>query len=416
MNRGKAEDPALATGGSDGIWTAILLSHAVPFIAEQTTCGATAELFQADRSLQGAIVTDAKGRPVALADRATFLLHFSQRYGRDLYGRRPVTHLADRRPLLVPLDTDLETLNNLIAQHKPEALHRGFVLVDASGRATGLGLGIDVIRLTAEEMARTLERLRTTQRDLIQSEKMAALGGLVAGVAHEINTPLGVAVTAATAFAHDTDLLVGAYRDGSLRRPQLEDYVNSATEAVGFILGNLTRAADLVQSFKQVAVDQTSDQVRYFDLGDYLEEVLRSLQPQLRRLPHRLEMDLAPGLMVERAPGAVAQIVTNLVMNTVIHAFAGRPDGGTIMVGLRGLADPPGWVELSVSDNGNGIDAATLPRIFDPFFTTRRDAGGTGLGLHLVFNLVSQRLGGRIDVQSQVGEGTRFIVTFPQRG
>lgn len=409
-------DHAPGRGITDTAWTAARLCCPVPSVPEQTRCGSVAELFQADPTLPGVIVADSSGRPMALADRATFLLHFSQRYGRDLYARRPVTHLADRQPLLVPLDTGLSALNALIAEQKPDALHRGFILVDSGGRAVGLGQGIDVMRLTAEEMARTLDRLRTTQRDLIQAEKMAALGGLVAGVAHEINTPLGVAVTAATAFAQDTERFATAYRDGSLRRSLLEDYVASATEAMGFVLGNITRAADLVQSFKQVAVDQTTDQVRRFDLGDYLGEVLRSLQPQLRRLPHRLETDLAEGLEVDCTPGAIAQIVTNLVMNALTHAFTGTDSAGTIRVHLRAIENPADWAELSVMDDGRGIDAATLPRIFDPFFTTRRDAGGTGLGLHLVYNLVTQRLGGRIDVESRVGQGTRFIVRFPRRG
>jgi signal transduction histidine kinase len=225
-----------------------------------------------------------------------------------------------------------------------------------------------------------------------------------------------VAVTAVSAFAQETGRFRDAYRAGTLRRADLEDYVDSAAEASGFILGNITRAAELVQGFKQVAVDQSTDMPRTFDLGDYVGEVLRSLQPKLRRTAHRLETVLPGGLLVDSAPGAIAQIVTNLVMNALTHAFTGRDDGGTIRVQLRPAESPADWAELSVADDGNGIDAATLPRIFDPFFTTRRDAGGTGLGLHLVFNLVTQRLGGRIDVESRVGEGTCFTVRFPRRG
>ncbi|WP_165772217.1 sensor histidine kinase [Niveispirillum lacus] len=415
MDRHTVEAPASDQAAADAVWTAARLCRPAPSVVERTSCGAVAELFQADPDLPGVIVLDSTERPLALADRATFLLHFSQRYGRDLYARRPVIHLADRHPLLVALHTGLSDLNILIAERKPDALHRGFVLVDPDGRAVGLGQGIDVMRLTAEEMARTLERLRATQRDLIQSEKMAALGGLVAGVAHEINTPLGVAVTAATAFAQDTERFSKAYRDGTLRRSDLQDYVASAGEAMGFVLGNITRAADLVHSFKQVAVDQTTDQRRRFDLGDYLGEVLRSLQPQLRRLPHRLDADLVEGQVVESAPGAIAQIVTNLVMNALTHAFTGQGRAGTICVSLCPAPGTPGWVQLSVTDDGQGIEAAILPRIFDPFFTTRREAGGTGLGLHLVYNLVTQRLGGRIDVESRVGQGTRFTVAFPRR-
>jgi len=398
----------------EAAWTAARLCHAVPAAGPDTPCGDIAEQFQRQPDLPGIMVLDDTGRPVGLADRTSFLLHFSQRYGRDLYARRPVLHLADRDPLLVPLDTSLSDLNRLIAEQRPDALHRGFILVDGAGLGMGLGLGVDVMRLTAEQMALALDRLRKTQRELIQAEKMAALGGLVAGVAHEINTPLGVAVTAASAFAQDTERFAGVYRGGALKRSDLEDYVASASEAMGFVLGNISRAADLVQAFKQVAVDQTTDQIRRFNLGDYLGEVLRNLLPQFRRLPHRLETALDPDLVVSSAPGAIAQIVTNLVMNALTHAFAGQDRPGTIEVSLGAASDQPGWVELSVSDNGAGIDAATLPRIFDPFFTTRRDAGGTGLGLHLVYNLVTQRLAGRIDVTSEPGQGTRFTVGFPR--
>lgn len=401
-------------------WTAQRLLLRAPAVSPRAACAEVAELFQTDAKLQALVVLDEEGcRPLALADRSTFLLHFAQRYGRDLYAKRPVLHLADRHPLVVPLETSLASLSDRIAEEKPEALHRGFILVEGNGHYAGIGLGVELMRLTAEQMAVTLERLQVTQRDLIQSEKMAALGGLVAGVAHEINTPLGVAVTAVSAFAQETRQFQAAYRAGTLKRSDLEDYVASATEATGFIIGNIGRAADLVQAFKQVAVDQTTDMPRHFDLGDYVGEVLRSLQPQLRRGRHRVDADLPTGLLVDSAPGAVAQIVTNLVMNALTHAFpeAGG-EAGTIRLTIERVAVPDmasDLVRLTVADDGTGIPEAVLPQIFDPFFTTRRDAGGTGLGLHVVYNLVTQRLGGRIQVDSQVGSGTRFTILFPQR-
>lgn len=401
-------------------WTAQRLLLRAPAVSPRATCAEVAELFQTDAKLQALVVLDEEGRrPLALADRNTFLLHFAQRYGRDLYAKRPVLHLADRHPLIVPLETRLATLSDRIAEEKPEALHRGFILIDPAGHYAGIGLGVEVMRLTAEQMALTLDRLQATQRDLIESEKMAALGGLVAGVAHEINTPLGVAVTAVTAFAQETRQFQAAYRAGTLKRSDLEEYVASATEATGFILGNIGRAADLVQAFKQVAVDQTTDMPRRFDLGDYVGEVLRSLQPQLRRSRHRVVSDMPAGLMVDSAPGAVAQIVTNLVMNALTHAFPETGgEGGTIRLAIEQVAVPDlpsDLIRLKVTDDGTGIPQDILPRIFDPFFTTRREAGGTGLGLHVVYNLVTQRLGGRIQVDSQPGQGTCFTILFPQR-
>lgn len=394
-------------------WTAErLLRKALP-VRASASCGDVAELFQCDPGLAALAVVGEDGRTaIGLADRNTFLLHFAQRYGRELYTKRPVLHLADRSPLLVPLDTPISALGEQISTHRPDALHRGFVLLSPNGHYAGIGLGIDVMRLTAEQMTLTLERLQNTQRELIQREKMAALGGLVAGVAHEINTPLGVAVTAVSAFAQETARFRQAYRDGTLRRPDLEDYVSSAGEAADFIQGNLSRAADLVQSFKKVAVDQTNDLPRQFDLGDYITEVLRSLQPRLRRSVHTVIPELPRGIVVDSAPGAIAQIITNLVMNALIHAFGDAP--GIITISLSQGASPD-LLMLTIGDDGRGISASDLPYIFDPFFTTRRDQGGTGLGLHVVYNLVTQRLGGRIDVASTPGQGTRFIITFPLR-
>jgi signal transduction histidine kinase len=395
-------------------FTARRLLHAAPYVGTRATCGQVAQMFQDDPSLPAIVILADEERriPAGLADRSTFLLHFAQRYGRDLYAKRPVLHLGDRQPLLVPLDADLAEISDRIGREKPDALHRGFILVDEAGAYAGIGLGIDVMRLTAERTALALEQLRETQRELIQSEKMAALGGLVAGVAHEINTPLGVAVTAVTAFAQETEKFRAAYQSGKLRRTDLEEYVQSAGEALGFVQGNITRAADLVQAFKQVAVDQTSDLPRHFDLGDYVGEVLRSLVPRLRRSPHWLDTYLPPGVLVYSAPGAFAQIITNLVMNALTHAFDTEPG----IIAIR-LTDGPGpdQLQLSISDNGCGIPQSDLPHIFDPFFTTRRDQGGTGLGLHVVYNLVTQRLRGRIEVESKPGQGTSFLINFPRR-
>ncbi len=390
------------------------LLQEAPWVGTEATCGQVAQMFQDDPTLPAIVVLADKGAriPAGLADRNTFLLHFAQRYGRDLYTKRPVLHLGDRRPLLVSLEADLAEISDRISQEKPDALHRGFILVDEAGAYAGIGLGIDVMRLTAERTAQALEQLRSTQRELIQSEKMAALGGLVAGVAHEINTPLGVAVTAVTAFAQETQKFREAYQSGKLRRNDLEEYVQSAGEALGFVQGNITRAADLVQAFKQVAVDQTSDLPRQFDLGEYVGEVLRSLVPRLRRSPHWLDTYLPTGVQVYSAPGAIAQIITNLVMNALTHAFG--PQQGVIAIRLSD-GPHPDLLQLSISDDGCGIPADDLPHIFDPFFTTKRDQGGTGLGLHVVYNLVTQRLRGRIEVESAPGKGTRFQVTFPRQ-
>jgi C4-dicarboxylate-specific signal transduction histidine kinase len=252
-------------------------------------------------------------------------------------------------------------------------------------------------------------RLREAQAQLVQSEKLASLGGLVAGVAHEINTPIGVSVTAASTLENRTQRMRDDYAAGKLTRPELERYAEVAIEASAIILKNLQRAADLIHSFKQVAVDQSSGERRRFGLRAYIDEVLLSLAPRLKKTPHRIEIDCDEKLGVDTLPGALAQILTNLVSNSLLHAFPdGRPGVIRIQAGIE-----RGQVHLRFSDDGVGVPPENVPRIFDPFFTTRRGLGGSGLGLHIVYNLATQMLRGSIRVESQPGAGTDFHLRFP---
>ena len=258
------------------------------------------------------------------------------------------------------------------------------------------------------ETQRALEQLTVAQDQLVQSEKLASLGGLVAGVAHEINTPVGVGVTAASHLHEEVRAMKRAAATGALTRSQFEAYLNGFEQGSDIILLNLQRAADLIRSFKQVAVDQSSDHKRRVNLKAYIDEVLLSLHPKLKGTGHKLSIDCPPGIEIETVPGALSQILTNLVMNALTHAFEpGRP--GHMRLGVLQIA---GCTEITFSDDGRGIPEEHLPRIFDPFFTTRRGQGGTGLGLHIVFNLVHQTLGGRITVASEPGRGTVFTMTF----
>lgn len=260
-----------------------------------------------------------------------------------------------------------------------------------------------------QETQATLEELRRTQDRLVQSEKMASLGVLVAGVAHEINTPVGIAVTAASHLLERITALSAAVADGSLKRSQLLDTLATSRASAEMVMTHLGRAAGLIQSFKQVAVDQSSPDRREIDLDIYLHELAESLAPRLKPTPHRLELLCLPGLRITTVPGALSQVVSNLVLNSLIHAY-GEGEAGT----LRLLVErEDGGVFLSYADDGRGIAAEVLPKIFDPFFTTRRSAGGSGLGLHVVYNLVTQTLGGRITVESEPGRGTRFLIHLP---
>lgn len=254
-----------------------------------------------------------------------------------------------------------------------------------------------------------LTRLHEAQTQLVQAEKMASLGLLVAGVAHEINTPIGIAVTAASFLGDQANSVAAALKTGGLKKSQLEAAVTAFSDATEMILSNLQRAAALVQSFKQVAVDQGSAEWRQIELADYLAEVMLSLQPRIKMTPHQLHIDCPPGLMLYTSPGAIAQILTNLVMNSLIHAWD-EGQAGLMQLSVRTVGQQ---LEITYYDDGRGLSSEALPLIFDPFYTTRRGDGGSGLGLHIVFNLVSQTLRGRILASSQLGCGLRFEIVIP---
>ncbi|WP_300297433.1 PAS domain-containing sensor histidine kinase [Ferrovibrio sp.] len=270
----------------------------------------------------------------------------------------------------------------------------------------------DELRRAKEDAERALADLRGAQASLILAEKMASLGSLVAGMSHEISTPLGISVSAASHMAEEVEQLTIRFRDDQLRRSDLEGFLDTATEATRIMQGNLARAARLIQAFKQVAADQSTDDLRLFDIGEYLREIMLSLAPALRRSLHDVRIDCPDKLVIRSRPGALGQIVTNLVMNALQHAFEGGGRPGVISINVTQPRE--GRIAVEFRDNGRGIVADDLPRVFDPFFTTRRGTGGTGLGLHIVYNLVSQVLGGTIAVSSREGEGTRFTIIFPQ--
>ncbi|MBP2299069.1 ATP-binding protein [Azospirillum picis] len=283
------------------------------------------------------------------------------------------------------------------------------------------GVVVDVTREVEAEAAlrqsrdaaeRALDELRATQASLIQAEKMASLGQLVAGVAHEVNTPIGITITGASQIQTLVKEVSDRHEANALRKSDFHRFLGDTLEMANLILSNSTRAANLVQSFKLVAVDQSSDERRRFLLKDYIDELLRSLHPTYKtRTTLGIAVDCPPDLELDGYPGALSQILTNLVMNALIHALAPeRP--GRIGIAARLLADD--CVELSVADDGQGIAPEVLPKIFDPFFTTRRGNGGSGLGLHIVYNLVTGRLRGAISVESRSGEGTRFTLLFPR--
>ena len=269
------------------------------------------------------------------------------------------------------------------------------------------------IRSSLEERTHELstlnQHLQVTQRQLVESEKMAALGSLVAGVAHEINTPIGVGVTAATTLAAETEHMCREYANGNLKRSILEEYLDTATQSSQMITSNLQRAAELVQSFKQVAVDQTSMEQRLFSVKKYLTEVVRSLEPMLKRHNLTIEISGDDSIRINSYPGDLAQIITNLVVNSTIHGYAAGEKGH---LQLQFTADAK-YLRLEYIDDGCGISPDNLSRIFDPFFTTARNRGGTGLGLYIIYNLVTQKMHGTVHCNSQPGQGAQFVFQLP---
>jgi signal transduction histidine kinase len=280
-------------------------------------------------------------------------------------------------------------------------------LLDTIGRVRAAE---EEARNSAEVARLALQDLRATQESLLQAEKLASLGGLVAGVAHEINTPVGIALTSASVLKDATDDIRASMAGSGVRRSELERYIDTAQESARLIMNNAYRAAHLIHSFKQIAVDQTSEARRQFNLAEYIGEVIASLEPALKKTPLQLQVDCPADIELDGYPGALAQVLTNLVLNCVHHAFAPGQQG-TISVRAR-LCDEA--VQLDVADNGRGIPADALDRVFDPFFTTRRGQGGTGLGLNIVHNIVVKQFGGSISVESVPGQGAHFILRFPR--
>jgi two-component system NtrC family sensor kinase len=263
-------------------------------------------------------------------------------------------------------------------------------------------------KLKAEQMAKALE---IAQDELIEQAKLASLGGIVAGVAHEVNTPIGICVTAITKLSDAESELSTLLKENKLTEKGFHNFLRVTQEACKIATTNLQRAAQLIRSFKGIAVDQASEEPRQIELGSYVTEALTSLRPELRKRGLTIELECPDKIEIETIPSAIWQIISNLVLNAQVHAF----DPGMI-----GSVQVRIWAEgnnahMTVSDNGKGMKEEVRARIFEPFFTTKRGSGGSGLGLTIVYNLVTQTLGGRITCKSKLNRGTEFTIRFPLR-
>ncbi|MET3132743.1 two-component system NtrC family sensor kinase [Oxalobacteraceae bacterium GrIS 1.11] len=267
----------------------------------------------------------------------------------------------------------------------------------------------DAARRSEQETARAMDNLRLAQESLLQSERLASLGSLVAGVAHEINTPVGIALTSASVLKEATDAVFQAVNNGNVKKSDILRYLETASESTRLIMNNAYRAAHLIHSFKQIAVDQVSEARRHFELREYIGEVVSSLQPTLKKTRISIVINCPADIMLDSYPGALAQVLTNLTLNCLEHAFDADTEG-TIDISV---CSDDTWIEMRVSDNGKGIPADMLDKVFDPFVTTRRGQGGTGLGLNIVFNLIIKQFGGTISVGSVLGQGATFTLRIP---
>ena len=330
--------------------------------------------------------------------------------------------IMDREALLAAIRSleleyrDLQVSYDIIMEHNSTLENELY------SRNCALERGIIV---KSSELEASREQNEKTRQHLIVSEKLAKLGELVAGMTHELNTPLGVAVTAAS---YQQNLIVRLNlslakqgESGMLSIPlSIQEELAGLAESAEMVAANLRRAVEIVSSFKQMAVDQSSDKPRYFDLADVLQKTINSLKPQLRGTAFTVGLDCPPHLMMHSYPGTLAQIVTNLVMNSLVHGFRGRTKGRMNLSAVLACNDQLTEVVLHFQDDGNGIAPEDLPRIFDQFFTTRSDEGGSGLGLSIVKSLITDRLGGKISCSSQTATTdqagwTVFEIRLPVR-
>ncbi len=305
---------------------------------------------------------------------------------------------------------DLKLLG-FVADHIAAALSRKQADDALRAAHARLEAGSAALQAKNDELRKTLSDLGVAQDELVRQEKLAALGALVAGIAHEVNTPLGICVTAVSHLVEETRGIRGKLDSAVLTERELIEHLDGVEEILGILTTNTQRASGLIRSFKQVAVDQSTEDVREIGLAEYISETLKSLRPKLKHTQHTVEVECDPSLQVRSMPGAISQILTNLVINSLVHGFEGLAKGHIrIRARLEGQT-----LLLDYRDDGVGMNADALKRLFEPFYTTKRGRGGSGLGANIVFNLVTRKLGGTVSVDSAPGEGLHYAIRLPAK-
>ncbi|MDD2829251.1 MAG: HAMP domain-containing sensor histidine kinase [Sulfuricurvum sp.] len=265
-----------------------------------------------------------------------------------------------------------------------------------------------LIKQKDKELKESYAKLQEMQEEIIQREKMASLGSLVAGVAHEVNTPLGVSITSASMIQESCNKIRRSFESEELTEEDLKEFLDGSIDACSLLLQNLENAARLIRGFKQISVDETSDQKREFDVKQYLEEIIRTLKPQLKKSVATVELECPENIIVNSYAGSFAQIFSNLIQNSLLHAFEGK-DSGKIVIKVIDKGDR---LDIEYIDDGIGIDESVKDKVFEPFVTTKRARGGSGLGLSIVYNLISSSFGGSVKVESEKGCGVHFYITL----
>jgi signal transduction histidine kinase len=317
------------------------------------------------------------------------ILHLNKTAASIVNGRFEKTGFADRNDEIGQLAKSFDTMG--------EALKNSFEELELR------------VEKRTEELNDSISYLKQTQDHLIKTERLTALGNLVSGISHEVNTPLGISITENSFLIEKIEELKNLYQTDKLTENQFANFIKLSTESTDSIMRNLTRSAELMTSFKQIAIDQSSESTRLFDVKEYLEGILRSLHPMLRKTSHTVQLRCPGNIKINNYPGFLSQIITNLITNSLKYGFVEKTAGLLkIEVSLNDSI-----LNINYSDDGIGMDAEVLKQIFDPFFTTQRNFGGSGLGLYIVYNLINYKLKGTIDCQSEPGKGVQYKIEFP---
>jgi signal transduction histidine kinase len=274
---------------------------------------------------------------------------------------------------------------------------------------TDVAVNTKQLEQSNQEIVKTLEKLKDTQKQLVESEKMSSLGGLVAGVAHEINTPIGIGVTAASNLQDKTYNLAELYKTGKMSRKAFERFSENVKASSDLILSNLKRVANLIQIFKQVTADQSSEQCKLIEIKSHIAKIVNSMIPKFDVDEHRIVLNCPQEISLNSYPGSFSKVITSLLSNSLQHGFENKKKG-TVTINIEKIESV---VVINYNDDGLGIPPKDVEKIFDPFFTTKRGAGCSGLGLHIVYNQIKQNLGGSINCSSVLKKGTTFIIKIP---